>query len=1008
MFRFSKCLIHQRLVFTSLVFLISSTLLASDSQIVGRVTDANNETLPGVTVSVQSANLQGTRQTVSDADGEFRLVFIPPGAYELTATMAGFHTHKTKIVVKLDATTQANISMRLQAQEEAMVVTADLPAIDPTSTTAGANFNEEFFSKIPTGRSVASIFDLAPGVGDLDSSNTYSINGSTGPENQFIFNGVNVSGIELGDQYSNLNFDFVQEVQVKTGGYEAEYGRATGGILNVLTKSGGNDFSGSVFTYLRDRDMSASARFTPPAGATELGRNESDIGFTLGGPLIKDRLWFFAGFNPTDIERINTVPSDNLPGSTTNFQQLRGESETKFQERTIDKWSVKLTYQLNQSNNLVFSAFGEPQEAIFRDATGTQNSDSVTKFDSDNYVLQWQSILNDTFTLDAHYALSQQGRNDSAANGNNLSRIFRFVGSSIYDIGGVGFLENSDAERSDITIKLGAYFYNHNLKIGAQYEETSFADARDYSGLGNARILNSSLRVRTFARVNANGDFERISPQYAKTENAYTSLFVQDSWTVTNNLSVNLGLRYEEQELLNSTGGTYHTFDDNLAPRIGVTWDFLGDGSSKAYGHYGRYFQSLPMDINNRAAAPEILFFQYYSFDELTPTAVADWTEADVQRLISTQDPFLELDFGSGFTSIDPNSKATNHDEIILGVDWEFKPNWVVGFKYINRKLNDAIEDISFDAGNNYIIGNPGGPITFTNADPNNSLEFYDFQENFVSVAPGETATLSPEQVGFPTLTRDYNGYEFLLQKRFSNNYQFQASYVHSSTKGNYIGSVLGTQVDPGITALFDIPSTTVNGEGLLPQHRRHRIKLDGSYTADFGLNIGASFRYLSGKGLDALGNPDTGNGAYSEFHLLPRGSAGQVPDFTQLDLKFDYEFNIAQRYKLGVYLDIFNVLDLQSATELDDQFSSADIDASEDHWEWNQGQASPNTGDEHNDAIIYANRYYSWIEGRFNNVSELSDWYNANGLSVESDTYGKPTEYQVGRTLRVGARFQF
>lgn len=988
------------------ISLFSVSALCNDGQIVGKVVDPNEETLPGVTLRLESPHLQGVRQAVSDSEGAYRFFFLPPGDYELTATLSGFRTVKSNLVVGLGKVTQAPIRMSLEAHEEGLVVTADLPAIDATSTTAGANISDEFFSKVPTGRTVASLFDIAPGVGDTDSSNTYSINGATGPENQYIFNGVNVTGIELGDQYSNLNFDFVQEVQVKTGGYEAEYGRATGGIMNVLTKSGGNEFSGTLFSYIRDRDMSANARITPSAGATELGRTESDVGFTLGGPIIKDKLWFFVGYNPNNVERFNSVPLGNLPGSTVNYQALRGEQETAFQERDIQKWSVKLTYQVTPNNTLTLSGFGEPQEAIFRDPTGTENADSKTDFDSLNTVLQWQSILNDTFTLDAHVARSRQTRDDRAANGNQLSRIYTPVGGSNFDIGGVGFVENFEGERADFQLKLGAYFWNHSFKAGVELEETSFADTRDYSGLGNARVT-SYLRIRTFGRQLADGSFERQSPQYAKTENRYQSLFVQDTWSIGDQLVVNLGLRYEEQELLDSSGDSYHTFDGNLAPRLGLTWDFMGDGSSKVFAHYGRYFQSLPMDINNRAAAPEILSFRYYDFDDMAPTDFSLWTEEDVRRISTTSAPWLELDFGSGFTAIDPNAKATNHDEIILGAEWEFKPNWVVGFKYINRQLNDAIEDISFDAGDNYIIGNPGGDITFTNSNPDEALEFYDFLGDFVSVGPGQQTTLSAAQVGFPEVTRDYNGYEFLLQKRYSDGLQFQFSYVHSSTRGNYIGSVLGNQVDPGITALFDIPSTTVNGEGLLPQHRRHRIKFDGSYTTAFGLNLGGSFRYLSGKGVDALGNPDVGNGAYSEFHLLPRGSAGQVPDFTQFDLKFDYEFELGARYGLGVYLDIFNVFDFQSATELSDVFSNADIDASDPNWEWNQGQAAPNTGDDHFDAILYANRYYAWIEGRFNSVSELSDWYNANGLATE-ETYGEPTEYQVGRTLRVGARFQF
>ncbi|MCB1052737.1 MAG: TonB-dependent receptor [Acidobacteria bacterium] len=996
---------HSRSRWVGLIFLslFSTAMLANTGDLIGSVSDSNNAPLPGVTLSIESANLIGVRQTVTDGEGHFRFVFLPPGSYEVSAIMAGFKTVKSTIQVKLGGTSQLAVKMEVEGTSEEMVVTADLPAIDPTSTTTGAVISDDFFNKIPVGRSVQSVFSIAPGVGEQDSAG-YTVNGSSGTENQYIFNGVNVTGIELGNQGSNLNFDFIQEVQVKTGGYEAEFGRATGGIINVLTKSGGNSMSGSVFGYFRDRDFAAHARQTGATGVTALANEESDYGFTVGGPILKDRLWYFVGYNPNSSTEYNSTSTRAIDAHGASFSDLRGESETPYEDRDTDKWTFKLSYQMNANNSLYLSGMGEPQDYIFRDTTGIPAGDSLNQIDNESYILHWQSILTPTLTLDAYYSNSKQSLDTKNLQGNNLTRIYQVVGGENWDVGGTGFVEESTGKRDDFNVKLGAYLLNHSLKLGLQMEKTSFADARDYSGLGLTRLYSTFVQVRTFAQNTGDG-FSRIE-QFAETENNYYSLFLQDEWAVTNNLSVNLGLRYEEQELLNSSGGTYHTFDDNLAPRLGVTWDVLGDGSSKVYAHYGRYFQSLPMDINNRAAAPEILYFARYRYDANSPTELTDWNEAELARLVSENQPFQTFDFGSGSTSIDPNAKATNFDELILGAEWEFQPNFVLGFRYVNRKLNEVIEDISFDAGNNYIIGNPGEEIEVNNlgTDP---LEFYDFLGQFISIAPGDTLTLSPEQVGYPKPTRDYTGYEFTLNKRFNNHTQFQFSYVNSSTQGNYIGGTLGTQVDPGITALFDIPSTTVNADGLLPQHRKHRFKFDGSYTTDFGLNIGASFRYLSGQGIDALGNPDTGNGAYSEFHLLRRGSAGQTPGLTEFDLKLDYEFNFSNRYSLGLYLDIFNVLDLQEATKFNRVFSNAEIDASDASYEWNQGLAAPNTGDEASDAIIYANRYYDWIEGRFGSVNELRAWYDEKGLEYEAD-FLQPTEYQIGRRTRIGIRFQF
>lgn len=978
--------------------------------ITGTITDANGDPLPGVTILMTSPNLIGSRSAVTDAQGKFRSVFLPPGQYEVTATFTGFRTQKANVKVVIDG--NHNISLQMEVQnsiEDELVVTADLPVIDHTSTTAGANISEDFFTKLPTGRAVASIMQIAPGVSTTDVDGSYRINGSSGPENQYIIDGVNTTSIELGTASANLNFDFIQEVQVKTGGYNAEFGRATGGILNVITKSGGNEFEGSVYAFSDARDNVASAQQVGVFGSTSLGTDRDDWGVTVGGPIIKDKLWFFAGVNPTEVKNYVLTSTDTIDDGdgVSSWADVRGENETISSEREILSWAAKLTWQLNESNTLTFSGNGDPQDAVFRGSTSTTSRDQATNFESINYIVKWNSILSNIFTLDVSYAYHEESRDDSAVDGNNSSRFWnRFHPGNA---GGIGFFEVMEATRDDFNIKLGAYLGNHDLKAGIQYEETNFSDARDYSGLASVRLdfNNGGVRLRNFAQRNADGSLSAIHPQFASTDNEYNSFFIQDSWAVTPNFVLNLGIRDEVQKLLDSSGNTYHEFDDNFAPRIGFTWDFLGDGRSKVFGHYGRFFQSLAMDINNRAAAPEILWFRWYDMDETSPTSILEWTDADVQHIIDTQDPF-QLDFGSGSTSIDPNTKATNHDEIILGVEYEFKTDWTVGFKYVGRELNEAIEDISFDAGDNYIIGNPGEDVTFTN-EGSDELVFFDFNGDRVNVAPGATYTLLAGQIGFPKLERDYNGYEFLLRKAYRDDYQFQMSYVHSSTRGNYIGNTVPSgQVDPGITALFDIPSTTVNGVGLLPQHRRHQFKFDGSYEFDFGLLTGLSYRYTSGANYDALGEPDVGNGAYSEFHLIPRGTAGSLPALTSVDLHLDYTMKFSGKMNLSLYADIFNIFNFQEATAVSRRFSFDAPDVQDPLAAWNVGLPEIDTGDAHSNDVLYANRYYAWIEGRFSDVNELTEWYNDQGLSIETDTFGKPTNFQLGRRTRFGVRFRF
>jgi len=1011
--------------FYSKVALVAMALLASvafagtTGSINGTITDSNNDPLPGVTIVMTSPNLIGSRTSVTDANGNFRAVFLPPGPYEVTATFTGFRTEKAPVRVEIDGNHSVNLKLEAaNSVEEDMVVTADLPVIDQRTTESGGNFNEDFFTKVATGRQVTDVMTLAPGVSSKDVDGSYRINGASGPENQYIMDGVNTTGIERGDSSSNLNFDFVQEVQVKTGGYSAEFGRATGGILNVITKSGGNEFEGSVYAFSDRRNSVASPEHVGANGSTSLGNDKTDYGITVGGPIIKDKLWFFAGANPQSDDRYKVTPADRINSAdnrdtnltdTRSWVDVRGETETLDLEQSYFVWAAKLTWQLNESNNFTFSANGDPGDYISRDQSGTISSDTKTDSETKNYIVKWNSILSNVFTLDASYGKHDEVYTQTSVDGQNISNIFHRFSDPQHNVGGIGFVTDTDATRDDFNIKVGAFLGNHDLKAGIQYEETTFGNTRTYSGLGSVRYdpFFRRLRVRTFADVNDNPQ----TVQSATTDNEYNAYFIQDSWSVTPNIILNLGVRNEVQKLLDSTGNTYHKFDDNLAPRLGFTWDFLGDGRSKLYGNYGRFVQSIPMDINNRAAAPEILLFRTYAMLPDSPDNILNWNEAEVNRVIQNGTLLGVSGFGSGATPIDPNTKATNHDEIILGVEYEFKTDWTFGFKYVGRKLNDAIEDLSFDAGNNYIIGNPGRDLTFTNHN-GGPLEFFDYNGDFVSVADGETYTLTADRIGFPKPKRDYNGYEFLLRKNYRDDYQFQFTYVHSAARGNYDGSTVASgQVDPGITALFDIPSTTVNGDGFLPQHRRHQFKFNGSYDFDFGLTSGLTYTYTSGAGIDALGDPDVGNGAYSDFHLVKRGTAGSLPGLSSVDVHLDYNMKFSGKMNLSLYADVFNVFNFQEATAVERTYNDAVVDAADPNGPWNDGLPEINTGDGDADAVLYGNRYYSWVEGRFHNTNEIAAATYLDGTAIyggPQSSYGRATDFQLGRRTRFGVRFRF
>ncbi len=227
------------------LLLCSSLFAQTTGGLAGRLTDANGGALPGVTVEVKSPALQGTRAAVSERDGTYRFALLPPGEYTVTFRLEGLAPESRRnVTVSLGKDTSLDVTMRPAAVSAEIVVSATAPVLDTTSTTLGTNLNARAIETLPTGRNYASVVQVTPGVSSdanpgNPSQSTISVYGSSGAENSFFIDGMNTTNVEYGFQGKELNFEFISEVDVKTGGYEAEYGRSTGGIINVITKSGG-------------------------------------------------------------------------------------------------------------------------------------------------------------------------------------------------------------------------------------------------------------------------------------------------------------------------------------------------------------------------------------------------------------------------------------------------------------------------------------------------------------------------------------------------------------------------------------------------------------------------------------------------------------------------------------------------------------------------------------------------------------------------------------------------
>src|SRR6266446_3691417 len=336
-------------VFAGSVFAQSATT----GSIEGTVTDTSGAAVPGVTVKVTSPNLISAQSVNTDDSGRFHISNLPPGKYAVLVESAKGFSKFEKSEVEVNLSRNSAVDIQLQpagAQASVTITDTSGAAVDVTANTTGSNVSSEQFSNLPTQRTVQSLYSIAPTVarsGLRDASGRDrdpSVAGSSGPENNYILDGVNTTDPAFGGSGANLPFEFVQEVEIKTGAYGAEYGKSTGGIFNVITKSGGNEFHGDVFGYGTTKGLVRAVKNFSFTGSSANGFSETDVGGDIGGPIIKDKLWFFGAFNPQ---------------RRTNFYLTQTFHSPVQNKVSIPFYAGKVTWALNSKNTLTGSTFGD-------------------------------------------------------------------------------------------------------------------------------------------------------------------------------------------------------------------------------------------------------------------------------------------------------------------------------------------------------------------------------------------------------------------------------------------------------------------------------------------------------------------------------------------------------------------------------------------------------------------------------------------------------------------------
>jgi outer membrane receptor protein involved in Fe transport len=569
---------------------------------------------------------------------------------------------------------------------------------------------------------------------------------------------------------------------------------------------------------------------------------------------------------------------------------------------------------------------------------------------------------------------AMRGCSDSAADGDPYPLIENCPVFQ-YALDSPGFIIDNLEDRKSVLLKgtqRVSFAGNHLIKVGLDFEDNTVVDVRHFTGGRYYQLIPhpyfNQVRVHRFVKPDGEGNGcglvvdpddpdgkERVPrPCEYLDEEAITgqtfnwSAFAQNSWQVVPNLTLNIGVRYEEQRLryaseirdsidpftMEPLGRNAITLRGMLAPRAGILYDWTREGRSKVYASYGRFYESIPMALNDFSFSGTTTYSAYFEFEQCRggdyPSQDATGQAPNPRNCPqditgSDTDPRGGELYRGGVTQVAPGTRGQFMDEVIVGTEYEIVEDLTVGVAVKDRRIKRVLEDVSIDNAETYIIGNPG----FFPAAEEERL-----RRDIAGLPEGSTerALLEERLDGFLALRafdrprREHQAVELTAVKRVSRNFFVQGSYTYSRTMGNYPGLLNDDtgQALPNISTQYDLPELLANRYGPLPQDRPHSVKVDGYYTFDFDrggrLTTGIRLRGFSGSPIDALGAHYLYG--FGESYLLPRGSEGRTPFVTNTDLHLGYARKLAQGYDLSVFMDVINLFNQEQTARFDQLYT--------------------------------------------------------------------------------------
>jgi hypothetical protein len=903
----------------------------------GVVKDASGAVLPGVTITAQTAN-GAVVTTVTDDTGTYRFPSLAPGDYTITANLQGFAPGKNDAVrVSLGQVKKVDFSLAVQGLTESVQVTAESPLVDVRSTTRQTNIRAEQVELLPKGRDFTSLVTQASGANSEPKSGGISIDGASAGENRYIIDGIETTDIQDGTSGKNVIADFIEEVQVKSSGYTAEFGGATGGVINVLTKSGTNNWRGNVGLQMQGDALTGNRRPTlrlNPTNTTiaeyhtfpEDDQTRLEPGFALGGPILRNRAWFFGAYQPA------LTTSDRAVDPATAGNPSAG-TQTSEQKTQVQYATGNVSAQLSDAlrGRVAFNNNWSEVKGLLPALGGTdpQGTNYAKTSTFPNYSISgnidWVASPNLFFGIRGGYFSRDQYDSNVTeeprvifSNGNNLN--IPGVPDNLRQAQGFNSIPtNNKVDRDQFTRAYfqadGTMYGNlagaHQLKFGVQLDRVGnnvlSGESANLVRIHWGFALSSGVPLTNgpygYYQVRSNGvDPKKGFVTEGDIHTTNIGLFLQDSWTINNNLTVNLGIRTERERVPTYAVGSdipefglEFPFSDKIAPRVGFSYDVNGDGRWKAFGSWGVFYDIFKLELPRGSFGGDKWLEYYYTldtFDWTTLVSGANCPPACSGTLIRGPIDFRHPSFGSD--SIDPDLKPMKQQEGTAGIEHQFSDKIAFGLRYVHKQLDRTIEDAgALDADGNeiYVVANPGFGLT-------------------AFAHPG---------VPYPKAVRDYDSVEFSLEKRFADSWYLRSSYLWSRLYGNYSGlsqSDENGRTSPNIGRVFDYPMMMFQdgGEpalGRLATDRPHQFKTQFIYQFGFGTSVGVNQYVFSGLPVSReIGIYPTSN---LPVQYLGRGSDGRTPMLSQTDLQLQHGFRIGAR-QLQLTFNVLNLFNQDTA----------------------------------------------------------------------------------------------